>query len=131
MKERVLRDFFKGEISADELEKDLLGAQKILSAIHSSWHIEDMDEEFEVSREMLIAVCDAVLKGVIKPENLRAIGFALQASDHFTWDGGTEPVLANVIADWSCPEINYPLTVENTTRFRRWLSGEEEYPSKS
>jgi hypothetical protein len=52
------------------------------------------------------------------------------SSEKFQWNGDEDDVLASVIADWSCPEINYPLTVENVQRFRAWLTRVEEYPPK-
>src|SRR6266700_942529 len=85
--------------------------------------IEDMDESFTVTRPMLIAVCDAVVAGSLPPQELRTIGFALESSDKFEWDGDADELVADVIADWSCPEINYPLTVENVARFRAYLTG--------
>jgi hypothetical protein len=59
------------------------------------------------------------LDGDLEPGALATIGFVLMASDRFTWDG--EQVLGDVIADWSCPETNYPLTLENVRLFRAWL----------
>ena len=79
---------------------------------------------------MGIKLCDAVLAGELPAEALRTIGFALQASDKFYWDGDEDEVLASVIADWSCPEVNYPLTLENVARFRVWLMRVEPYPEK-
>jgi hypothetical protein len=79
---------------------------------------------------MAIALCDAVLDGELPPEALEIIGFALLASDRFFWDGDENPVLVDVIHDWSAPEVNYPLTQESVKRFRRWLSGQEQYPVK-
>lgn len=38
--------------------------------------------------------------------------------------------MGDVIHDWSCPEINYPLTLENVQRFKNWLLEKELYPSK-
>ena len=40
---------------------------------------------------------------------------------------GDGELVAEVVADWSCPEINYALTLENVQRFRNWLNGEESY----
>src|SRR5438094_5779953 len=79
--------------------------------------IEDMDESFTVTRPMLISLCDAVVAGSLPPQELRTIGFALESSDKFEWDGDADELVADVIADWSCPEINYPLTVENGLDF--------------
>jgi len=79
---------------------------------------------------MAVALCDAVLKGDLPADGLRTIGFALMASDRFHWDGDKDAVLPDVIGYWSCPEINYPLTVENVQRFRAWLTRTEPYPAK-
>ena len=130
MKEAVLRDFFLGKVSAAELAADVKGSRKMVSAIQSQTAIVDMDSEFEVTPEMLIKLCDAVLAGELPAPDLEIIGFALQASDTFTWDGDVVPEVADVTADWSCPSINYPLTLENVQRFRRWLTKEEPYPEK-
>jgi hypothetical protein len=53
------------------------------------------------------------------------------ASDSFEWDAEKDEVLADVIADWSCPEVNYPLTLESVQRFRAWLTRTEPYPAKT
>jgi hypothetical protein len=79
---------------------------------------------------MAVALCDAVIHGDLPADSLHTIGFALMASDRFQWDGDKDEVLADVIADWSCPEINYSLTVENVQRFRGWLTRAEPYPAK-
>jgi len=42
-------------------------------------------------------------------EELSTIGFALAASDNFEWD--VEDLGGEIIYDWSCPEVNYPLTL--------------------
>jgi hypothetical protein len=71
-----------------------------------------------------------VIVGDLTPDALHTIGFVLEASDRFQWDGEEDEVLANVIGDWSCPEINYQLTIENVHRFRAWLTRTEQYPAK-
>lgn len=88
-----------------------------------------MQRDFTVTREMAITLCDAVLNGEVEPSGLATIGFTLMASDKFSWNG--EDILGEIIADWSCPEVNYPLTIENVKRFRAWLTGSEAYPAKS
>ena len=88
-----------------------------------------MEKDFVVTADMAVRLCEAVLCGELFPDALHTIGFALMASDRFQWDGDDE-VLASVIADWSCPEVNYPLTLENVQRFRAWLMGTDPYPAK-
>src|SRR5438132_7695475 len=117
VREEVLRRFFQGEATASELAKDVADSTKPLSDTASRVRIEDMDESFTVTRPMLISLCDAVVAGSLPPQELRTIGFALESSDKFEWDGDADELVADVIADWSCPEINYPLTVENGLDF--------------
>jgi hypothetical protein len=107
---------------------DHTGAEERSAERTSIVRIEDMAGEFTVTREMLIALCDAVLTKELQPGVLETVGFALMASDRFTWDG--EQILGDVIADWSCPEINYPLNVESVRLFRAWLTEENPYPVK-
>jgi hypothetical protein len=129
MREEVLAAFFGGTASATELATDLDGAEERVSDVESLVRIKDMREELVVIREMAIRLCDAVLRGELPPSSLATIGFALIASDRFVWDG--EDVLADIIADWSCPEVNYALNLENVRRCRAWLTGEEAYPARS
>jgi hypothetical protein len=130
MREQVLRLFFEGKCSAAELAHDVAGSMKQTSSTTSVVSIEDMENSFPLTSDMAIRLCDAVLGGELPPDALHSIGFALMASDCFEWDGDNDEVLANVIADWSCPEVNYPLTLENIQRFRAWLTRTEPYPSK-
>jgi hypothetical protein len=130
MRERVLRDFFEGKLSAAELERDVAGSTKTSGPKSTIISIEDMDTEFVVTADMAVRLCDAVLSGGLLPDALHTIGFALTASDRFEWNGDEDEVLANVIADWSCPEVNYPLTLENVQRFREWLVRTDPYPAK-
>jgi len=130
MRERVLRDFFRDKATAAELARDVAGSISQKTQTLSVVSIEDMDEEFTVTAAMLVRLCDVVLEGELEPDALHSIGFALMASDAFCWDADEDDVLANVIGDWSCPEVNYPLTLENVKRFRAWLMRTEPYPAK-
>jgi hypothetical protein len=130
MREQILRQFFEGTCSASELARDVAGSGRKASQKLKITSIEDMDANFDVTADMAVRVCDAVLSGDLPASALQTIGFALMASDKFQWNGDEDDVLASVIADWSCPEINYPLTVENVQRFRSWLTRAEEYPPK-
>lgn len=124
MREQKLRDFFEGRASAAELARDVKDSTST-SGIFSKVSIEDMAEPFTVSSPMVVRLCDAVLNGELAAADLATIGFALVASDRFEWDGDEDEVLANVIGDWSAPEINYPLTIDNVKKFRGWLTREE------
>jgi hypothetical protein len=131
MHEEALAAFFKGTISATELARDVDGSTKRVGEIGFAIEIEDMKDELGVTSEMAIALCDAVIGGELPADALETIGFALMASDKFFWDSDEDEVLAEVIPDWSAPEVNYPLTLENVKKFRAWLSRAEPYPTKS
>jgi hypothetical protein len=128
LREETLKRFFLGEVAASDLAKDVAGSTKRFDSIASRVDIEDMETEFCVTRSMLSSLVDAVLHGSLPPDALETVGFTLMASDKFAWDGDADDVLANVIADWSCPDVNYPLNLENVAKFRAWLAGEEQYP---
>ena len=130
MREQILRQFFEGRSSVAELAHDVSDSTRASTPTTSITSVEDMAEDFQLTAGMAVMLCDAVLAGDLPAEHLRTIGFALEASDRFHWDGDGDEVLASVIADWSCPEINYPLTIENVARFRAWLMRIEPYPAK-
>jgi len=128
VQEDVLRRFFLGATGADVLAEDLKGAQVPKGPKTTVHPIVDMDIEFEVRPEHLVRVCDAVLAGAIQVDDLKAIGFCLEASNHFLWDGDSESgaLVANTAADWCSPEINFPLTVSNVQKFRdRLITGRD------
>jgi hypothetical protein len=87
-----------------------------------------MDGHFVLHRDHLIKLCDATLSSELQPESLSAIAFALLASDAFEWD---DDVIAEVISDWSAPEINYPMTERTLTMHRGWLTGLTVPPERS
>jgi len=128
MREIVLRDFFLGLATPVDLAQDVRASTKKLGPISFVVEIEDMEREFSVTREMLVSLCDAVLSGQLPAQELSAIGFALASSETFAWD--TEDVVDDVIHYWSCPEINYPLTLENVHCFRQWLLHPETHPTR-
>jgi len=91
-----------------------------VSDVQTVTAIEDMKDPFLVTRGMAVALCDAVLGGSLPSVALETIGFALVASDNFYWDE-EDNALAETLYDWSCPAINYPLTLENVAMFKSRL----------
>ncbi|MFZ1032831.1 MAG: hypothetical protein WAN72_12615 [Candidatus Acidiferrales bacterium] len=57
MREVILRDFFLGRITPPELAADVRGSVKKVGAISFVAEIEDMDDEFSVTRQMLVSLC--------------------------------------------------------------------------
>ena len=122
MRETILRKFFEGFASDQQLARDVAGSLS-RSGNQVTVRIQRMDSEFAVQARHLIRVCDAILSGNLDPTHLAAVGFALQASEAFTWDGSTEDGerVAETASDWSAPEINFPLTVENVSAWKSYL----------
>src|SRR5947208_1575006 len=113
MREAMLRDFFVGTVDTGTLRRDLEGTVTRTSHDVFTHNVVSMDGDFTISRAHLIALCDAVLVGELPPQDLSVIGFALEASDHFQWDFDSPEgeLIGETLADWSSPEINYPLTL--------------------
>ena len=120
MKESTLAQVLSGATDAAALRADLadvIGTDTLRTGDNM---IPDLPRETVITGEHLILLCDMFLAGDLTAEHLRAIAFFLLASDHFTWDTeiGDGAVIADVIADWSAPEINFALTKENVARYR-------------
>jgi|GEM_PF-6256520 len=128
MNEAKLRDFFRGKINGKELNQDLVGSVTFPSEITSIVHVKDMDGEFTIKRSMLISLCDAVLIGDLDVQHLGAISFALLASDHFEINADEDETMVEVINDWSCPEINFTLSIPNVKIWRDALTNDLKYP---
>jgi hypothetical protein len=123
----TLRDFLKGIASVAVLAADLQDAWRWHAPDTRELRMDDLTENFAVEPAHLVRLCDVVIAGELAPDLLEPIGFAAIASDHFTWDGDTEPGarVAETLYDWSCPEVNFALTIETVRKFRhRLLTGE-------
>ncbi len=121
MKEETLRAFFDGGTDAQALDREAVESISPVGKV-VRYRIEDMDAEFEVTREMLLKLCDAFLKGELGPEGLEAVGFVIEASDRFVWDDST---IAEVLFCWSSPEIEGSITEASVARCRELLVQEQ------
>ncbi len=123
MREAILRDFFLGLCSIQRLRDDLKGLVDPSTGLSEN-PIEDMDTDFEVTPEHLIAACDAVLAGDLPADSLQAVGLCLIASDRFGWDSQTElgARVTATVYEWVSSESQDPLTMEHIRKFRARLS---------
>jgi hypothetical protein len=127
MREDTLKCFFVGDVPIDRLAEDVSDAVTRLDPMQSTIAITDMDEMFAPTREHIVLLCDAKLSKELTSEALSTIAFALIASDHFEWD---DEVISEVLQDWSCPEINFPLTDRTLRMHRDWLNGVANPPAR-
>ncbi len=117
MKEETLRAFFDGGTDAQALDREAVESISPVGKV-VRYRIEDMDAEFEVTREMLLKLCDAFLSGALGPKGLEAVASMMELSDTFGWDDST---IAEALLCWSSPEIEGPITEESVARCRELL----------
>lgn len=124
MTEKKLKDYFDGQITADELSVDLKDSQKRTSYDVTTVYVDKLDEgEFEVTIEHLIKLCDDTIGGKLSTTDLNTISFALMASDYFTWDSHSTDGerISNQIFEWDSPEIGYDITIKNVQLWKEYL----------
>jgi hypothetical protein len=134
MREVILRLFFEGHATAEELARDVAGAAHRQTVAGgptvSHVHIQDMAAEFSVESQHVLQLLDAVEAGALDLEALDAICFCLEASDHFTWDTDTTDGerVAESLFLLGTPEVNYPLTPIVLAKVRHYLrSGQHTF----
>ncbi len=130
MHESILKDYFLDLIDESRLTDDLEGSVVQTSLVVITHYVNPMDSDFQVELIHLVKLCDAVLSGKLNAEYLELIGYCLVASDHFFWEEESKSgeLIAETAYDWSSPEINYPLKVENVEKFReRLITGEDTF----
>jgi hypothetical protein len=109
--ENTIAAFLAGHLAADKLRAELQTAETRVDSIMTEVSVLGMDSEFLVTRDMALRVCDSALAGELPAEGLRLLAFIIITSERFTW--GNDELLAEILHDWSCPEVNYALTPEN------------------
>lgn len=125
MREETIAAFLVGQMDAAPLNSEALQSIRRHDEVRTAIAITDMHRPFALSRVHVIRLCDAAIEGSIEEDALNAIAFALIATDHFEWE---DDIIAEVLADWSAPEINYPLTPATISMHRSWLAGEANPP---
>jgi hypothetical protein len=123
MKEDTIRSFVSGETSANQLSEEVARSITRFDAVSCNVTIEDMQQDFCLTRAHVLSLCDAGIAGELNQEAMSTIAFALLASDHFEWDDG---VISEALYDWSAPEINLPLEPDTLKMHRNWLLGLQE-----
>lgn len=123
MHEETLKNFFQDDISLDELLKDLQDSVTESKPKSLYQHIIDMDEDFEVTTEHLVLLCDEFISGEMDASVVATIGFCMASSDHFYWDIDDYEgnVISNVIHMWASKESNHPINDVTMMQFRDYL----------
>jgi hypothetical protein len=129
MREEALKQFFGSDLTANQIAIEAAASIKKVGPRETNIEIEDMSSSFSLTRKEVLLLCEAGLRGELPGESINAIAFMVMASDHFEWDGDDE-VISEILSDWSCPEINYPLTPITFQMHRSWLLGSETPPQR-
>jgi hypothetical protein len=127
MREESIAAFLTGKMEAAALNLEALESIARYDAIRTAVAIIDLDRSFAVSRDHIIRLCDAAIGGTLSEAALNAVAFALLSTDHFEWE---DDIIAEVLNDWSAPEVNYPLTASNLSMDKGWLSGITKPPER-
>jgi hypothetical protein len=127
MKEIVLRYFFEGHATADELALDLVGTRDGSEPpgfrSSANYAVLPMAAEFTVQPPHLLRLVDAALAGQLTPDDLGTICFVLEFSDRFGWDGDTPDGerVSDAVFWLGMPEVNYPLTPAVLAKIRHYV----------
>jgi len=82
MTERKLKEYFEGNLTAEQLALDLRDSQKKTSYDVVSVYVEQIaDGEFEIKTEHLIRLCNDAITAKLSPTDLNTIAFTLITSD--------------------------------------------------
>jgi hypothetical protein len=127
LSEDVIASVLSGHMSASVLDRQARASVRRTSLVRENIDIRDMHRSFLVSKAMLLILCDAAISGTLCAESLRVIAFAIIASSNFEWH---DDLVAEVLHDWSAPEVNLLLNSDNLRQFRAWLIGDAPYPER-
>ena len=129
LREDTLLRYFLGEAPVSRLADEASRSLTHINDLESHIAIEDMEEFFKLTRDNILALCDAGISGHLSAQALNTIAFTLLASDRFELNGDDEP-MCEILHDWSAPEINFPLNSETLKMHRSWLTGESTPPER-
>ena len=133
MKEIVLRHFFDGYASADELRRDAAGMRYREGPDRGPhvyrYDVVPMAREFELRSSHLLKLLGAVESGSMGVRELEDLSSWLEgAMDRFLRDVDTEDGerVAGALFLLANPDINYPLTPRVLSKIRHYLTTGEK-----
>jgi hypothetical protein len=125
-----LMDFFEGRLSQAGLGRQFQLAISPDLQFGTNALSDDLKEDFVVTADHLVELCDAVLDGGLEPCQLETIASVLVSFERFTWNGSNHPndPINKVIHAWEMPDLNYCLTKETVMKCRTLLrTGENNF----
>lgn len=126
----ILKAFFEGRLSSSGLGRQVQLAISPDLQFGNKAITDDLNEDFVVREDHLVALCDAVLDGDLEPSHLETVSSSLVSSERFTWNFENRPndPINRVIHAWGTPDLNYRLTKETVMKFRTLIrTGENNF----
>jgi hypothetical protein len=138
LRESDVKNYFEGNISIEvlidriqsqEIERNIpevSNRQNTPRAIKIKYDKEFHDlqtKQFVLTKSHLIQLCNDFLAGRISAWDLEDIAFILYACDGIDWgnDGEERKLIADVMFNFSSPEINYSLTKDYVEKVKDFL----------
>jgi len=125
MTEKALLNYFLSKVSVEDFSKDLQDSQVKTSYDTTSVYVIPIsrinDEEYNVTRDNLIQLCNDTLNAKLTLTDINTIAFAIITSEFFTWDDTADDaeIIETVIYDWDNPEIGFSLSLHNIALWKQ------------
>ncbi len=138
LKESDFKNYFEGKISIEILIEHIKSKEIAKSIPESRYSsptptsarfscpegFHDLKEDFVLRKDHLIKLCEDFLEEKLSAWDLEDIAFILEACDGIVWDDhkqGDRDLIAEIIFNWSAPEVYYPLTKDYIKEVREFL----------
>ncbi len=123
LKESHIARYFDGLLSSKDLKKYISTIHRINRLEVNDNVVFDLGDERAIKIEELVKICDDFINDQIGVDDLMAISFFLQGSDHFMWDNSEEEgaLIAEVLDDWASPETAFPINKKSVGAVRKCL----------
>lgn len=124
MTENVLKEYFEGMATVDQLALDLKDSQKKTGYDVTTVYVDRIENgNFEIKKEHLIRLFDDFIEGRLSPLDMTTVSFALIASDFFCWDSDTDEgeIIADVIFQLDDLELGYDTSLNSILLWKEYL----------
>ena len=128
MTEEILKNYFDLKLSVEVLADDLKFTRICENSKLTRFKIDSIecnndDDEYIITSQHLLQLCNDTINDHLTIENLNTIAFALIASDYFHWNADSKDgeIVFNTLIDWNNPEINFPITHQNLQLWKIYL----------
>ena len=118
MHEEILKDYFEDKINITDLFNDAIGTKVRIGVKETSFYVTPMEGSFGLNANHIIKLLRDILKHKIEPQFLETIALAIEASENIQYgeNNSKNDFMIKMLNEWSVPEINYELNLENISK---------------